>query len=276
MSTEVYGVAFSGSETDPQIYRVFGSLMSDEKGAYLRIWGWSKCDDRLDLYQSIINAQTNSVWGLDFPFAIPQLAYQALKLDKWQDLRELAKHLSREAFLEKLDEKLTRHEQPCTTPGLHCRVTDVEAHAQSPLKRVNPNMRSMLYAGLKLLHYLHMYRLEMQDRSPIRIFPFDPPYGKCIFEVYPSHTWAKVGMPRTTNLREFVTRFNALNLLEIILPPEMDTVINQDVADACIACITLATVISQGDLYDDEQPGFATDAEWAVRDHEGLIVRIED
>jgi hypothetical protein len=272
MSTEVYGVAFSGSETDPQIYRVFGSLMSDEKGAYLRIWGWSKCDDRLDLYQGIISAQTNSVWALDFPFGVPQPAYEALKLKKWQDLRQLAQQLNREAFLQKLDEKLTHDEQPCTAPGLSCRVTDVETHSQSLFKRMN----SMLYAGLKLLHYIHMYRLEMQDRLPIHIFPFDPPYGKCIFEVYPAHTWAKSGMPRATNLREFVTRFNALNLLEIILPPEMDTVINQDVADACITCITLATVISQGDLYDDEQPGFATDAEWAVREHEGLIVRIED
>src|SRR5690606_31940104 len=102
-----------------------------------------KYDDRLDLYQHIISAQSNSVWALDFPFGIPQPAYEALKLKNWQDLRELAKHLDRGAFLQKLDEKLTRYEGPCTVPGLHCRVTDVEANAKSPLKLVNPNMRSM-------------------------------------------------------------------------------------------------------------------------------------
>lgn len=273
MGLEIYGVDFSGGK-NPDIYYVYGDLLRDENGAYLRIWEWGQYDDRLDLFQHIIRSQANAMWALDFPFALPQPAYSVLGVKNWDELLTSTSQLTRANFLTWLEKHIPRNEKACEIPSVRCRVTDVVNFTKSPLKQVNPNLRAMIYGGFKILHYLKRYSQEM-ERS-LHIFPFDPPYSPCLFEVYPSHTWRKVGMERTTHLREFVNRFNQLNLLEVILPPEMDQVHSQDLADSCVACITLATAIHQGAFANTGKPSFATDEEWAVRHSEGLIVRIEN
>jgi len=56
-------------------------------------------------------------------------------------------------------------ETTCKAPSIYCRAVDVVAGAFSPLKKTNPTMRMMTYAGLKLLSYLR--------RLGHRVYPFD-------------------------------------------------------------------------------------------------------
>jgi hypothetical protein len=84
-------------------------------------------------------------------------------------------------------------------------------------------------------------------------------------------------MKRSTNLREFVDRFNDLEeFIDVIMPHQYDEVETQDIADSIVACITTAAVQYRDNIHGTwgSKPSFATDAEWEVAKEEGLIVRI--
>ena len=89
------------------------------------------------------------------------------------------------------------YEKRCNTTGLFCRETDVTMQAYSSVKRYNPGLRAMAYAGFKLLAYL--------QQAGVSIYPFDERLHHqtaTVFEVYPSDTWRKTGMKRSTNLKD--------------------------------------------------------------------------
>ena len=257
----IYGADFSGAK-GPEIALVVGNLEDDT----LNIETIRHCDDRLDLYRHIAETSTEEqLCGLDFPFRLPQAALEKLEV---VELHELAFKHTRTEFASLLTSRLGKHEGRCTGATIHCRQTDVECNAYSGVKRINPSLMQMLYSGSKLLSYLHDLGIES--------YPLHEPSNRQLCEVYPSHSWAKVGLPRSTNVRGFVDKFNKRGIMQVELLAEYDQVKTQDITDSIVACITTAAVQVRDNIYTNwtTKPSFASEAEWAYAKEEGLIVRI--
>jgi len=154
--------------------------------------------------------------------------------------------------------------------GIECRLTDAESASYSPFKRYNPDMRSMIYGGCKLLAHLRRYG--------VRVYPFDEPNptGSRVYEVYPANTWQKVGVRRTTEIGRFVDAFNWSASFKVRLSIDLDAVADLDAADSVVACVTLASAMHAFNLDTNwsDPPLRTTPAEWRVRGAEGLIVRV--
>jgi hypothetical protein len=256
----VYGADFSGAKS-PQITYTVGEFEEDGTFEIIKLM---PCDDRSDLLGGIMT--WGGIWGLDFPFSLP-MSY--IPQNDWWALSQSVITASRQEFYNWLD-TLGRFEGKCGAESVLCRKTDQAMNAYSPLKRVNPGLHAMLYSGLKILWYC--------ASQGIGIYPIVEPSGRKtqLYEVYPSHTWLKVGMQRSTNLKAFVEGFNKLGIIKVTLPEEFHTVDNQDIADSIVACITIATIMKRDRLFEDfsKQPAFASNEEWRVAINEGLIVRI--
>ncbi len=259
----IYGVDFSGAMS-PKIHYAVGHLEGDD----LTIERVVPCDDRLDVLGAIITR--GGLWGLDVPFSLPAVAFERLGVTNWLGLAQLAQETPRPDFIRML-EALGRYEQKCGTPSLLCRATDCQMNAYSAVKGVNPNLKTMFYSGLKFLQYamacgVGVYPLRHNDPSKAQVF-----------EVYPSVLWGRVGIKRTPNLAEFITRFNAMSPLQVFLPRSYQHVATQDIADSVVACVMLASVIHRKAIQENwtKPPHFATPKEWAVAHQEGLIVRVE-
>lgn len=262
------GADFSGAKS-PTLYYVTGWLDSDR----LTLARSVVCDDRLDLFAAM--QHDDACQGLDCPFALSEGIYQQLAMDREAfETFLIEAGMARSAFYDWIAERLTNHERRCTAPHPFCRATDVAVQSYSGLKKYNPGMQAMVYSGFKLLAYL--------KQQGALIYPFDADNlledGRCnrIYEVYPSATWRKLGLKRSTDLQGFVRAFAALNLIEVVLPANMQQITNQDLADSVVVCITLAAAIRQYGLQETWQtrPAFVTDAEWTKRQTEGLIVRL--
>lgn len=256
----ILGADFSGGKS-PEIAVVGGSLID----GVLTIDTLRACDDRLDLYAEIALNDAPLLCGLDFPFRLPQQAMQYLGV---AGLHELSLNCSRAEFAELLAERVGRYEGKCRTASLYCRETDAASGAYSGLKRVNPSLVAMVYAGSKLLRYLH--------QNGVAAYPLDTLTDKQVCEVYPSHTWARVGLARSTDVGALVEAFNALGVIQVVLPAALQTVRSQDIADSVAACVTTAAAQHLYRIYDNwtTSPPFATQAEWAVAHVEGIIVRV--
>lgn len=256
----ILGADFSGGKS-PEIAVVSGEL----RDGVLTIDTLRHCDDRLDLFAEIAHRDEPLLCGLDFPFRLPQAALERLGVD---DLSALSLRMSRSAFAEALVAQVGRYEGKCGVASFYCRETDAACAAYSGLKRVNPSLVAMLYAGSKLLWYLRA--------GSVAAYPLDAPAQKQVCEVYPSHTWARVGLARSTDVASFVAAFNALGILHVVLPAEFHMVASQDTADSIVACITTAAAQHIDHIFEDwtARPSFATQAEWAVAHLEGIIVRL--
>ena len=263
---DVYGADFSGAG-DPSkgIYFARAEL----QGQHLTVGEVVHCDDRLDLFRAILASR--APWGLDFPFSYSSLAFPDLGVLTWEECRRLAMSRTREEFHDFLQEVAPHCEARCTEHGGGCRRTDAAAHAWSPFKCNNPDLRSMTYAGLKLLTYLH--------DAGIRIYPFDaaPDHEKArLYEIYPSHSWKCVDVQRSAQrLQRFIAKFNQLGVLDVA-PSEDIRADNADSADAVVACITMAAAIRMYDIESawENRPSFASEEEWRLRRQEGIIVRL--
>jgi hypothetical protein len=179
---QVYGADFSGAMNPSKgIYYAQGSLSAGK----LSIEQIVHCDDRLDLLVAIHFSK--APWGLDFPFSIPEEAFRQLKLNSWEELLTLSAEYERKGFDRFItDSGIPACESQCRDHSICCRVADASIHSFSSLKRTNPNMRMMTYAGLKLLSYLRslgnvVYPFDKLDKGVSRLY-----------EVYPSHTWRQV------------------------------------------------------------------------------------
>ncbi len=268
---KVYGADFSGAR-DPGngIWYAEGLLEKDAPGdSVLRISKLVHCDDRLDLFEAIRGSR--APWGLDFPFSFPIDALRKLGIASWSTLLELAAGSGRREFpllLEKAG--ISSCEARCTEDIPCCRLTDAKVSACSPLKKTNPNMRIMTWAGLKLLACLR--------RSGCNVYPFDTPAAGAsrLYEVYPSHTWQLAGLKRSPDLTEFLERFSGRFRLRL---KANDGILNQgsqDAADAVVACTTMAYAVTRYGIDGDWNRNCyrVGKAEWKQRLEEGLVVRI--
>ncbi len=122
------------------------------------------CDDRLDLLAVIHFSK--SPWGVDFPFSIPVDVLKRLGINTWSELVDAVIEYNRKDFDFYLaDSGIEPCNDRCQEPSRCCRAIDASINAFSPLKKVNPNMRMMTYAGLKFLSYAR--------RLGNIVYPFD-------------------------------------------------------------------------------------------------------
>jgi hypothetical protein len=264
----IYGVDFSGAkDASERIYIAQGQLTDD--GVFTLENCWS-CDDRLDLYAAILANDKNAIWGLDFPFAPAFPAYERMGFSQWEHWLQLANRSTRSMFSSHLASTFLPHEGRCHSSNWACRHTDVACHAASPFKQVQPNMRSMVYAGWKLLHYA--------QNAGCSIYPWNYKANVPILcEVYPSHTARLATGKRALEIHtvaQLTTLYGGFRKLtisdDLCIPP------TQDAVDACIACLTLAAVYVRDRvaLEQGNQPSFSSKLEWENRQYEGLIVRL--
>jgi len=261
---KIYGADFSGSKTPyGGIYYAEGAGEEDRFSVRRVV----TCDDRLDLAYAV--HASRAPWGLDFPFALPREALEVLGVSTWQELLKEVTCLSREEFEEKLSGGgFSSCESRCREASACCRTTDAAVSAFSPLKKTNPRMRTMTYAGLKFLYYLR--------RMGNTVFPFDKPdkNSSRLYEVYPSHTWNLLGLPRSTDIKafadEFSRRFDFPVSVEEVLPVD-----SQDGADAVVACVTLAyTLYISGRVPGSKEEQFPAGPDERSASHiEGLVAR---
>ena len=272
---DIYGVDFSGGK-DPsgKIWIAHASLSSagDFELKHLHL-----CDDRLDLFYEIVNSLPGALWGLDFPFAPSSHTYPLMGFQHWEQWLQFAAQSRRETFLHRLADTFPMHEGPCKSHGLACRWTDLACQAASPLKQVQPNMRSMIYAGWKLLYYARQMRVGVYPWDSFSITARSNPQRALLCEVYPSHTarlFMKSRSPELTPIFNFMQDCGLFR--NISIPDSMLTPISQDAADAIVACITLSYIYrrEQNIFWQLEAPSFASHEEWAERIQEGLILRL--
>ncbi len=260
---QIYGADFSGAtDASKGIYYTAGIL----RQRTLTIKETIHCDDRLDLFAAIL--RSTAPWGLDFPFSYPLAVLEQLELTSWPLLLQFAADTERREYLDLLESHICTQESRCGGGLKCCRHTDTAVSAFSPVKRVNPNMRSMTYSGLKFLRHLHL--------QGIPVYPFDHRHGNGprIYEVYPSHTWRLAGMKRSVDMSAFCAAFNRLGMIKLVFNGTMPR--NQDAMDSLVACVTMAASVSihlidkDWDILSD---CFNAD-EKTHRHVEGLIVRI--
>ncbi len=262
---KVFGADFSGAR-DPSkgIYYAEGFLQEN----LLKINRVVHCDDRLDLLSAIHFSK--APWGLDFPFSLPVQAQSSLQVNNWGELLDLALDYSRADFERVTGSSITsRCEGRCQSHSICCRVVDASIGSYSPLKKTNPNMRAMTYAGLKLLSYLRSLGN--------RVYPFDPLDQNLarVYEVYPSYTWSQVELPRSTNVERFTGRFQQRYGFKISFTNSFCHPECIDAADAVVACVTLGYSMYLYGLDQDwsQQHSWIGKNEWEHRFTEGMIVK---
>jgi len=260
----VYGADFSGA-MNPKIFYAYGDL----DGSRLTIKDYVVCDDRLDLYQAIVSLEVG-IWGLDFPFSMPADALPILGFDNRDEMLDVVTRMTRKEFARFIDVSLPDYPRKCEGEhSLYCRATDVAVNAHSVFKTVNPNLRVMMYAGLKLIHYL--------SQHGVNVYPFgEYSAGQSnVHEIYPSYVWQKAGLKRSTDINRFIEQFNALGLVSVSCEFDTGAIDNQDLADSIVACVMMATAYVTQEMsrgWDYQLPIFTED-EWGWRSIEGLIVR---
>ncbi len=265
----VYGVDFSGARDPSDKLCVASGTLYDDGFALERVVA---CDDRLDAFAMLLRAPSDSIWGWDVPFAPAGPAYDAIGFTDWEEWLALAADSSRSSFMARLDAEFPSFETPCSAHGWACRLTDVACRAASVFKRVQPNLRAMIYAGWKLLAYAR--------EAGCAVYPFDGVgegrSGPSLFEVYPSHTARLAGGARRLELEAAAEAARRNAGWRAAPSIELSTPASQDAADACIACLTVASAYARDReaFAAGRKPAFASDAEWSVRGREGLIVRL--
>ncbi len=263
---KVYGADFSGArDASRGIYYARGTLQQET----LVIDQIVPCDDRLDLMAAIHFSE--APWGLDFPFSITQEALELLNLKGWAELVEAAAGYKRSDFDSLISAGgIPSCEVRCPGPSVCCRAVDAGIKAFSPLKRTNPNMRMMTYTGLKLLCYLR--------RLGSAVYPFDrlDKNASRLYEVYPSHTWLRLGLPRQSFLGPFVERFQSKYGMKVEIADHLLQADSIDAADAVVACSTLAYGLNHYVLETDwsYKHAWISDSEWQRRHQEGLVLKV--
>jgi len=264
------GVDYSAAR-QPNMYATWGVL--EAEGA-LRLSATYRLTDALEL---ALLAQPPApsaamLWlGMDCPFSTSKALMQSLGVSSWEGLLKLAAQTPRPPFLELLEsaaQGYDDHERKCGAMGF-CRHTDQAVKGYGVLKRINPNLRPMFHSGLQVLYAAR--------RLGSCVYPYDAACGAAnLLEVYPSHSWGMVGLKRSTDVGEFVRRFNLRGGLQVCADEVLPDMQTQDAADSLVACVTVAACVLAYDLPDtwEQRPPFANDEEWAHKADEGLVVRL--
>ncbi len=263
---KVYGADFSGArDASRGIYYAEGIIGN---GA-MTVNRVTHCDDRLDLLAAIHFSK--APWGLDFPFSVPWEVFKILQLKNWNELlADMAKYSRKEFDSFIAESGVPSCEARCRDGSICCRAVDASINSFSPLKRTNPNMRAMTYAGLKLLSYLRklgnvVYPFNRFNENVSRLY-----------EVYPSNTWHQAGFSRSADLKQFTERFTCKYDFRLEVEEQLLDINSLDAADAVVACFTMGYAMYSFRLENDwgKKHGWISDVEWSHRYNEGLIVKV--
>jgi hypothetical protein len=122
--------------------------------------------------------------GMGFPFGLPVAFAESLMGGPFPDEGwwALARRLERVTW----PEFLVALQEFRDAEGEIRRVADERAQTVSPLHRVQPDMGSRFYHGI---------RMVAEDRSRFAIRPFETAQGKLLIEVHPEAVARKLGLP---------------------------------------------------------------------------------
>lgn len=219
-------------------------------------------ENNLDLFIAITGS--NSPWGLDFPFSIPFQIYKLWGLSNWPELLNLALLTSKNDFL-KLCKQIDLKE------NLHqlARFTDLTNQAKHVLQKYNLKLQNDFFDNLRLLAYL--------KQSGALVCPFDElekqKASPHLYEIRHETLWLKTGLRKNKNLKQFVEKFNELDILKLQIPDYFLNISSLACSEAILACVVLAIQIKNFNLEQNWQikPLNITEDEWALRSLEGLI-----
>lgn len=126
--------------------------------------------------------QRVEAFGLDFPFGLPLAFAQAIlggpfPEDGWWALARRLEQMSRPEYLIALQDFRDAH-------GEVKRLADERADAFSPLHRVDPDLGSMAYHGIRMI---------AEERSRYAVRPFESARGRLLLEVYPGGSLRRLG-----------------------------------------------------------------------------------
>ncbi|MBY0010693.1 hypothetical protein [Paenibacillus typhae] len=264
----IYGCDFSGAKNpEGKIFVASGRLDGDS----FTVEEVSSCEDRLDLYCLIRNSR--APWGVDFPFSIPEYYLGQQYDSSWDKFIQGAYEDSREQFKQRFGQIHSGKN------SRDLRVTDIAVDAKSPVSSTPIAMHAMLYGARRLLHNL---------RGEAAVYPFQPYREEVprLYEIYPGHGWKALKLKSSASdaLQAIPASFRTEvdSGFEVIISPAAAAAVdargqaNLHARDAVMACIQMAYCLRTYKLDSGEpsKPAFASEAEWKLRMHEGLVVRM--
>jgi len=263
------GVDYSGDMRDPRARTWLATL--ELTGERLRVTrleptGRSGLENYLrNPDRALMNVEAI---GLDFPFGLPlafaeRLLGGSFPAEGWWALAKRLERLTRPEYL-------THVHEFRESDGEVRRLTDERADARSPLQRVDPDLGSRAFHGIRMI---------AEDRSRFVMRPFENAQGKLLLEVYPDVLVRRLlpgGETDRPDLRRLVAGLGALDHL----PVDLDSVFlrscltRRDALDAVIAARSAALAVLSGEA--DKAPEELAPGEGARVRHEGWIYGIEE
>ena len=173
--------------------------------------------------------------GLGFPFGLPlpfaeSLLGGAFPEEGWWALARKLEKMSWPDYLTALHEFRDAKGEPQ-------RHADERAGTQSPLRRVDPDLGSRFYHGIRMI---------AEDRSRYAIKPFESAQGRTLFEVSPHGALRKIGIPDDAPAKQAVRDLEKLEYLPVEMGErerkrclERRDALNAVVAARCAAIATL-------------------------------------
>jgi len=181
--------------------------------------------------------------GMGFPFGLPVPFAESLMggpfpEEGWWALARRLERATRPEFLVALQEFRDAH-------GEILRVADERAGTLSPLHRVEPDMGSRFYHGV---------RMVAEDRSRFAIRPFETAQGKLLFEVHPQAALRRLGIEPESKGDEgrerLLTALEGLQRWPLTLEPAFRRVCrsNDDALEAVIAARCAAVAVETSEV----------------------------
>ena len=205
------GVDYSGDMRDPRdgTWLATVELGQNDRLAVVRLEATGRSGLERYLRDPDTNLMHAEAIGLDFPFGLPAAFAESLlggpfPEEGWWALAKRLERLSRPEYLTRLQEFRAEH-------GEVLRLTDEQAEAYSPLRRVNPDRGSRAFHGIRMI---------AEDRSRFAMRPFESAQGKLLLEVHPASFVRRIATgesgPREREpLRQILEGLRALDHLPI-------------------------------------------------------------
>ena len=207
--------------------------------------------------------------GLDFPFGLPtpfaeKLLEGAFPEEGWWALVRKLEKMTRPEYLVALQEFRD-------AAGEVKRLADEQANAASPLRRVDPDLGTRTFHGIRMI---------AGDRSRFAVRPFENAQGKLLLEVFPNGTLRKLGLEsaegggRLDN-RAAVRALGTLGSLPLDLDQKQSRACeaSRDALDAVISARCAAAAVLTGEV--DKGPEALAEGEGDRVRREGWIYGLD-
>ncbi len=178
------GVDYSGDMRDPKdaTWLAVVELTDGDRLRVVRLEATGRGGLQSRLRDADTELQRVEAFGLDFPFGLPLPFAESLlggpfPEEGWWALTRRLERMSRPEYLIALQEFRDAN-------GELKRLTDEQAHAFSPLHRVNPDLGPMTYHGIRMI---------AEERSRYAVRPFESARGRLLLEVYPGGALRRLG-----------------------------------------------------------------------------------